>query len=64
MTGDRFEAVELPVHTLPDGRQFVTDHDVVRLGAQDFIGRFSNYWSREGLRDGWVSPTPEATDCA
>lgn len=49
--------IEVPIHRLPDGREFITERDVVECTAlRAFIDRFSNYWTYDFQRQGWVSP--------
>lgn len=53
------ETIEVPMTTLPDGRQFVSERDVVECSSlRAFVERFSNYWTYDFQRSGWVSPTP------
>lgn len=54
------QTVEIPMQTLPDGRYFIADREVVESPlVAEFVGRFSNYWSHDDLRCGFVSPAPE-----
>ena len=51
------ETTEVPIHILPDGREFITHMDCVEYPwVAEFVGRFSNYWQRDTQRDGYVSP--------
>lgn len=51
------ESAEVPLKQLPDGRKFLSDFDVVEQPhLLDFVSRFSNYWTRDLNRCGWVSP--------
>jgi len=49
--------VEVPTHRLPDGRHFLPEREVVECPAlRAFVDRFSNYWTYDFNRQGWVSP--------
>lgn len=51
---------EVPIIRMPDGRQFITDRDVAEQPhLRAFIDRLSNYWRRDDLRCGWISPAVE-----
>ncbi len=57
---ETIENVAVPMTTLEDGRQFITDQTVTEQPwVGDFIGRFSNYWQRHPHLSGWVSPEKE-----
>ena len=52
--------VEVPMRTLPDGRYFISDEDCKAFPwVREFVGRFSNYWVRDGNLCGYVSPFKE-----
>lgn len=49
--------VEIPCEKLPDGRLFMSDHDIQIAGpeAVAFIARCQGYWERDDRRSGWIS---------
>ena len=56
---ERFETVEIPVHVLADGRQFIGDTDIfTRPEVAEFVRRFGDHWTRDHLRMGFVGPRP------
>ena len=57
------ESAAVPVHTLPDGRQFITDEDCVeRPEVAAFVKKFAAYWVRDPLRGGYVGPPKDSHD--
>ena len=51
------DTVAIPLHTLPDGRRFISEQDAIEQPyIIEFIGQFPNYWTYDPVRCGWVSP--------
>lgn len=49
--------IEVQANELSDGRDFLPEHEVVECPALlAFVDRFSNYWTYDFRRQGWVSP--------
>lgn len=56
-----YETIEVPIHILPDGREFITEESVIEhpeIG--DFVDYYSNYWTHDWKRKGWVGPARES----
>jgi hypothetical protein len=54
----RYETVEVPIVRLSDGREFISDLSIAQQQwIAEFVSRFSNYWTYDFIRCGWVSPT-------
>lgn len=52
-----FKDSAVPIHTLPDGREFITMKSVVECPeVRRFVERFSNYWTPAVDLCGWVGP--------
>ena len=52
----KYISFPIPTTTLHDGRVFITDETVVgHPEVLEFVQRFSNYWTRDELRMGWIS---------
>lgn len=51
------ESAAVPVHTLSDGRLFITQQECMeRPEVADFVRRFPGYWKLDILLDGYVAP--------
>lgn len=55
------DTVEVPIHILRDGREFIAAEDCIdRPEVQAFVDRFPDYWQDAGLHlHGYVGPSPE-----
>lgn len=54
------ETYEVPVVILPDGREFIADETCLNVPAVlAFVARFSNYWTYDVNRCGFVGPVRE-----
>ncbi len=57
------ESAAVPVHTLPDGRQFIADEDCMeRREILDFVKRFPAYWVHDPWLCGYVAPPKDYHD--
>jgi len=51
------EDFAVPIHTLSDGREFITEMSVFQCPEiGDFVKRFSNYWAYDLALCGWTGP--------
>lgn len=51
------ETVEIPIHILKDGREFIAMMDYIdRSEVKYFVDNHPDYWELDDLRRGFVSP--------